>query len=301
MAVKISKHIKKLQLTTRRKVYSLFLGNYRSVFKGQGIDFEDLREYVPGDNIKDIDWNATARTGTLYVRKYLETKELKIIFAVDTSSSMGLNLTEKVSKTDLVIDFMLLISFAALQNNDRIGAALFNQEHLKTIQFGKGRSHMIRILDQTYLDLQQNYFRDTYFENILNYLLHNVKKRVITFFITDNIDLDDQRVEKLLKATNKKHELVFVHINELEPFLESVNIPLYVQDIETGKSELVRFNDKKYKTKILAHIKEQNKDLKKKLKRYNIDLITISPGDDLLLKLILYFKQKSIIGVRNVV
>lgn len=299
LARKLTKQIKQLKLTTRRKVYSLFLGNYRSVFKGQGIDFEDLREYVPGDSVKDIDWNATARTGKLYVRKYIETKELTVLFAVDTSSSMNWGISSPHSKRDLVLNFVTLISLAARQNNDKLGAILFNGNGVTTLPFKKSRAHMIRILDQTYTSLQENYYTQTSIDLALTHILHSLKKRAVCFIITDNLELTEPKTFKLLKACNLRHELAFIHVNDLHNLFENVKSGIYVEDIETGKNMYLDLADKNVQKKYMEKLNDQVYQLYSQLRKYNIDFITLAPEDDMLLKLILYFKKKALTQVRS--
>jgi len=297
--LKLGSQIKKLQLTTRRKVYSLFLGTYRSVFKGQGIDFEDLREYVAGDSVKDIDWNATARTGKLYVRKYIETKELTILFAVDTSSSMNWGISSPNAKRDLVLNFITLVSLAARQNNDKLGAILFNSKGITTIPFGKSRAHMIRILNQAHQELEENYYTQTDLTLAFSHMLHSLKKRVVCFFLTDNLDLTAPNIFKLIKACNLRHEIAFVHINDLHNLFQKVKDGIFAEDIETGDTMYLPFGDKSMQKKYMEKLNSQIFDLYSQLRRYHIDFINVAPEDDLLLKLILYFKKKALSQVRS--
>jgi uncharacterized protein (DUF58 family) len=293
--MKTSKYIKKLKLTPRRKVYSLFIGNFRSAFKGRGLDFEDLREYIPGDNIKDIDWNASARSNTIYIRKYIENRELNILFAVDTSSSMTWKLNERIDNKSLIIEFVLLICLAAMRNNDRLECLFFDNKVEVAVPPGKGKDQMLRIVRTLDNGLKENnVFKETDYQKMLQYLLKSVRSRKICFVITDNFDYEDEETNKLLKAVAKKHEVILVSINNFLEFLKDDSIPSNIEDIETGEILRLPSQNKKFRKKMISKLATFKNAMTKELRKAQVDTLSISFKSDLLYEMIYFFKQRAL-------
>lgn len=288
----ISSLIKKINLSTNKKVYSLFIGAYTSVFKGRGIDFEDLREYVPGDNVKDIDWNATARTGKVYIRKYIETRELTVLFAIDCSSSMNWNPYEKDSNIDLILSFIFLICLAAQRNADKFGAILFTNEIGPVIPYRKGKTHMLRILSETRKTLRSSYFQKTELNSILKHLLYNTRKRLVVFLITDSMEIANAATIKRLRAANKRHEITLVSLSTIAKLTKVVNRSINVQDIETGSINKLPFDDPVFREEMQNVVRQVFSKQKHMLKKARIDTFQLDSVDTLLKDLVLFFRNK---------
>ena len=291
--IKVSQHIKKLKLNTRKKVLTLFIGNFKSAFKGRGVDYEDLREYVPGDNVKDIDWNATARSDTVYVRKYIETRELEIFFGIDTSSSMKWKIDDELSNEQVLLDFLLIICFAAIRNGDRIGATFYNDTIVQQIPVKKGRSQMLRILNETQKEFQRkSYYSPTDHKTLLRHLIKVVHKRSLCFMITDNINHTDKELLQLLKAAGAKHDLILITIDNMLELIKKHGLPSNLEDIETGlevSDALNEFENQSFEDGRMSYRLE----LQKSLRRNRVDSIFLDSSSDILLDLILFFKKKS--------
>ncbi|HEX9805247.1 MAG TPA: DUF58 domain-containing protein [Candidatus Dojkabacteria bacterium] len=287
------RQVKQLELSTNRKVLTHFIGNYISAFKGQGIEFNDLREYIPGDSIKDIDWNSTAKTGALHVRKYIETRELILLFAVDSSSSMNWAPIPNYSKKDLVLNIITLLSLASERSSDRIGAAIFTDKLAASVDFRKGRSHMLKILKEVTNAISSSFFKDSNMNNILSFLLDGLKKRTICFLFTDQLDLEDKATLKKLKAVNKKHELVFVHVDDAYEILKDINEIIEVQDIESGEIIKIDFSNKNLVTQIIDENNKYREQMENFFRRSKISYLYINQNTNLLLELINFFDKKS--------
>lgn len=286
----VTQVIKNLKISSRRKVISELFGNYKSVFKGQGIEFEDLREYIPGDNIKDIDWNSTAKSGTVYIRKYKETRELNVLFAIDASSSMNWGINPKLLKKDIVLSIVYLLLLSSEKHGDRTGMTIFREKIIGQIAFRKGKEHTVKILKDLSSAYDESYFSKSDISILLKFLINNLKKRVVCFILTDQIDIDNNEVLKLLKTANKKHELILVNISDpFEQNMENLSSG-YFEDIETGETIYIEMDQNTNR-----FYKELYRDYKFRLKRFalrnNIGLIDITSGDDILTKLIGYFKR----------
>lgn len=274
----LSERIQKLHFSPRNKVINLLFGQYHSVFKGRGMEFEDLREYMIGDSIKDIDWKSTAKTGNIHIKKYKETRELHILFALDVSSSMQWKVDTTDSRLEQALDFITLVSLLAIAHNDTMGLLLYDTDVKKYVPFKRGNAQLIRMLREVSVLNQTPYWNETNTTNALQFLLNGVKKKTICFLITDSLDCTSHM--QLLRALNKKHECVVVYLGEKSFDFGSIKDVLYVQDIETGEVSPIDFQDTETQTAYLHHLQETERK-KKQLKKATVELITVTPDDDI--------------------
>ncbi|MFH1867791.1 MAG: DUF58 domain-containing protein [Candidatus Omnitrophota bacterium] len=277
----ILQKIRRIQITTSRMVTDVFAGQYQSVFKGKGMEFYEVREYQPGDDIRTIDWNVTARTGHPYIKKFVEERELTVMLLLDASMSCCFGSVEKM-KNQLAAEICSVLAFSAVQNNDRVGIIIFTDRIEKFIPARKGLSHVLRVIREAL------YFKPkgagTDISCALEYLNRVTTRKTITFIISDFFDKD---FKKLLSVSNKRHDIVAVTITDpRETELPDVGIMKF-SDAETGEDAIVDTGDpafrKEYKQDALKRIKERQ-ILFRSSKVDNIDLYTNAPYTKELIK-----------------
>src|SRR3954468_23694412 len=225
----ILKKIRALEIKTRGLVETAFAGDYHSVFKGRGMNFEDVREYQPGDEIRSIDWNVTARMGTAFVKKFTEERELTVMLVVDVSASGTFGSTTQ-SKRELAAEIACLLAFSAIRNNDKVGLLLFTDGVELFIPPKKGRSHTLRIIREILFFEPAG--RGTQPKVALDYLNKIVTRRAVVFFISDFLGED---FSKKLAVTARRHDFIAVQIqDEREEVLPNIGI-VTLEDAETGE------------------------------------------------------------------
>lgn len=232
------KKVRKIEIKTRGLSSHIFAGEYHSAFKGRGMAFSEVREYQPGDDIRAIDWNVTARFNHPYVKVFEEERELTVMLIVDISGSEEFG-TQKQQKKDLITELCAVLAFSAIQNNDKIGVVFFSDQIEKFIPPKKGKSHILRIIRE--LIEYKPKSKGTDIGNALRYFNNTIKKRSIAFLISDFMS---EGFEDSLKIANQKHDLVTLRIyDERETILPDMGL-IHVKDAETGKTILVDSSDK---------------------------------------------------------
>ncbi len=235
----VLKRVRSLEIRVRRLVNTLFIGGYHAHFKGQGIEFSDVREYQPGDDVRVIDWNVTARLGFPYVKKFVEERDLTVILAVDISSS-SLFSTKERTKRDLAAEICALLAFSAIRNNDKVGLVTFTDRVERFIPPRKGSEHALRVVRELLYSRPSN--KGTSIASALHYINRLLKRKSVIFLVSDFID---QGYEPVLRVTNKRHEVIAISIDDpREVGLPSVGI-LALHDAETGEDVLLDTSDKK--------------------------------------------------------
>jgi uncharacterized protein (DUF58 family) len=228
----IAQKIRRIQITTNRLVNESLAGEYHSVFKGRGMEFDEVREYQHGDDVRTIDWNVTSRAGHPFIKRYVEERELTVILLIDASASGNFGSAGKL-KSEITAEISALLAFSAIKNNDRVGAILFTDRVEKFIPPRRGSTHVLRVIREVLFHKPQH--RGTRIEKALEHLNLVVRKRAVVFLISD---LLDQRFEQSLKAANRKHDFVILQVvDNREKELPAVGI-LELCDAETG--EIVR-------------------------------------------------------------
>src|ERR1700733_5882502 len=230
----ILKKVRQIELRTRRLVTDALAGEYHSVFKGRGMDFDEVREYSPGDEVRLIDWNVTARTGVPFIKKLREERELTLLLAVDVSAS-GKFGSNAQSKRELAAEIASVLAFSAIRNRDKVGLLLFTDEVEQYIPPTKGRQHVLRVIREILFHTPQR--RGTNVASALDFVNDVLRRRAVVFVISDFIESPEafQRLKRQLRLTNKRHDLVLLHLRDRhEEELPALGL-LTLEDPETGE------------------------------------------------------------------
>ena len=266
------KKIRKIEIRTHQMAQDLLAGAYHSVFKGRGMDFEEVREYQPGDDVRLIDWNVTARTSTPHIKKYREERELSMMVVVDISASDQLG-SGAQSKKELAAEVASVLAFSASQNGDKIGLLLYTDVVESFIPPRKGRSHVFRILREIL------YFRParkgTSLKAALRYLNLVLGRSGVIFIVSDFLDSD---YEKALRVTNQKHDVVAISIHDRRE-LELPDVGLIaLEDAESGEIMEVDTSSAELREKFAAEAARQRRERQSWLKRTGLDIIEMETG-----------------------
>ena len=283
----VFKKIRRIQITTSRMVTDVFAGQYQSVFKGRGIEFYEVREYLPGDDIRTIDWNVTARMGHPYIKKFVEERELTVMLLLDVSMSCQFG-SVRQTKSQLAAELCSLLALSAINNNDKVGIIIFTDRIEKFIAPRKGLKHVLRVLREAL------YFnptgKGTDISLALEYLNRVSKRKTISFIISDFFAPD---YKKLLSVSNKRHDMVAISITDpREIDLPDVGI-IKLADAESGKSFFIDSSNplfrRRYTESALNRI-EQRRKLLRSINVDNIDIRTDIPYEKELVK---FFKIRA--------
>jgi uncharacterized protein (DUF58 family) len=280
------KKIRQIEIYTSRAVNASFAGQYESVFKGRGMQFDEVREYTPGDDIRNIDWNVTARTGKAYIKRFVEEREMTVIFAVDLSASGDFGTVNKV-KNELAAEFCAVLAFAAVKNNDKVGLVIFTDQIELFIPPKKGRSHVLRLIRELlYFKMPH---RKTNIPMAIDYLASVIRKRATVFVVSDFIETNFQKPLGLL---NKRHDVIGVCVSDrAETELPSVGI-IEVQDAETGEIMLIDTSSASFRKKYSASGAERFDQLGQQLRSINVDCINISTDKPYIQDLVRFFHMR---------
>ena len=279
--------IRRIQITTSRLVNESLAGEYHSVFKGRGMEFDEVREYQHGDDVRTIDWNVTSRAGRPFVKRYVEERELTVMLLVDMSASGAFGSAGKM-KSEIAAEISALLAFSAIKNSDRVGAILFTDRVEKFIPPRRGSKHVLRVIREMLFHKPQH--RGTCIQKALEHLNLVVHKRSVVFLISD---LLDQGFEQSLKVANRRHDIVMIQIMDpRERELPDVGI-LEIRDSETG--EIVRIDT------ALPWIRDtfrENWDrnqarLAKLFDSHRMDHLTVETGRAYDIPLIRFFEQRA--------
>ena len=282
----ILKKIRALEIKTKGLVQTVFAGDYHSVFKGRGMNFEDVREYQPGDEIRAIDWNVTARLGTAFVKKFTEERELTVVLVVDVSASGNFGSVVQ-SKRELAAEVACLLAFSAIRNNDKVGLLLFSDRVELFIPPKKGRSHTLRIIREILFFEPAG--RGTAPALALDYLNKVVTRRAVVFFVSDFQTGDFSRE---LSVSGRRHDFIAVHIqDQREEVLPNVGI-ITLEDAETGDQIEINTADRTTRERFSALAETRRTELNRTLRRSRIDAILLRTDEDYLPALRSFFKQR---------
>ncbi len=280
----IIKRIRKIEITTRNLVNDLFSGEYHSLFKGQGLEFSEVRAYQIGDSFRQIDWNVTARHGYPYIKKFEETRELNVMFMVDSSASTLFG-TKNYLKSELITEITALLSFSALSNNDKVGLLLFTNEVEKYIPPRKGKKSALRILRDILYFEPKNVKTDI--KTAVEYIYRLIKKRSIIFVISDFLDNDYQDSLKLLA---KKHDVIALRIMDRA----ELEIPdaglLHLIDPETNTTFTLNSSSKTIRKKYNAAVQKQENEIIENFRKIKVDLVTLYTDKPYVPELMKFFK-----------
>ena len=282
----IIKKVRKIQITTSHLVTDVFAGHYQSVFKGKGMAFEEVREYYPGDDIRSIDWNVTARMGHPYVKKFVEERELTVMFLMDLSSSCLFG-TVRQFKSELAAELCALLSFSAIKNNDRVGLIVFTDHVEKFVPPQKGIHHILRMIrDALYIEPKG---KGTDIPLALEYLNKVSTRRTVTFLLSD---FYATHFERALSVASKRHDLIAIAL--LDPVeLHMPNIGLIqLDDPEKRGSFLIDTSDQEWRSQYNRNAQKRVEERKRLFRSIPIDHIEIRIDAPYLPTLIKFFKMR---------
>ncbi|KJJ83844.1 protein containing DUF58 [Candidatus Omnitrophus magneticus] len=283
----IIQKIRRVQITTSRKVTDVFAGQYQSVFKGLGIEFEEVREYIPGDDIRSIDWNVTARIGHPYIKKFVEERELTIMILLDVSMSSMFG-TRARMKSNLAAEFCSVMAFSAIKNNDKVGMITFSDRIENFIPPRKGTKHVLRVIRETLYNKPIG--KGTDINCVLEYFSRVTKRSAITFLVSDFISPD---FSKLLNVTNKRHDIIAVTVTDpMELELASSGI-ISMRDAETGDRAIIDTASSGIRAHYRATIQKKIIERDKMFKSAGVDRIDIITNKSYVEPLKLFFKTRA--------
>lgn len=282
----ILKKIRRLELRTRRLVNSTFAGQYHSVFKGRGMNFEEVREYAPGDEIRSIDWNVTARMNTPYVKKFTEERELTVLLVVDVSASGTFGSVE-LSKRELAAEVASILAFSAINNNDKVGLLLFSDEVELYIPPKKGRLHTLRLIREMLYFQPKG--RGTNLAGALDYLNRVTSRKAVVFLISDFLAPD---FAKALTIASRRHDVVAMPVRDPgECDLPDVGI-VTLEDAETGEQIDINTGSRAIRRGLKDLEETRRKSLERLLRSRRIDIVPLATNEDYLLPLRAFFTQR---------
>ena len=287
-ASELLKKVRKIEIKTKGLSRNIFAGEYHSAFKGRGMAFSEVREYQFGDDIRNIDWNVTARYGHPFIKIFEEERELTVMLLVDVSGSRDFGTVERMKK-NVIIEIAAILSFSAISNNDKIGVIFFSDQIEKFIPPKKGRTHTLRIIRE--LIEFEPVSRKTDISVALRYLTNAMKRRVTAFIISDLMD-NPASMEQALSIANNKHDMVGLRIyDEREAELPSVGM-IKFKDAETGEYLWVDSSSRNVRETYRKHWSERNKQLDSLLKKTGLDYANISTREDYVKSLVALFKKR---------
>jgi uncharacterized protein (DUF58 family) len=282
----ILKKVRRIEITTKRLVNDLFSGEYHSTFKGQGMEFEEVRQYIPGDDIRLIDWNVTARTGFPHVKKFREERELSVVILVDASSS-GRFGTKTRFKSDTAAELCAVLAFSAIKNNDKVGLVIFTDQIELFIPPKKGRGHVLRLIREMLYFQPKGVGTDI--GGALEYMNRVIKRKSVVFLLSDFLS---GGFHKPLQIANNKHDIVAVKITDpRETSFDDVGL-IELEDAETGEVILVDTSSSDFRNKFAAKAKEDGLSLKRSFQLINLDFINIRTDQSYVIPLITFFKMR---------
>ncbi len=282
----ILKKVQLIQIVASRMVNDMFAGQYQSVFRGRGMEFDEVREYQPGDDVRNIDWNVTARTGVPYIKQFSEERELTVIFLVDVSASGAFGSVDR-SKLELVIEVAAMLMFSALKNNDKVGLILFCDEVIRYFPPHKGKGNVLRFIRE--LVSAKPVPRDTNLDGALEFLNSVQKKRSVVFLISDFIGA---AAGKTMAVTNRRHDLIAVNISDpRELAIPDVGF-IRLRDAETGEVVDVDAHHPRVRALFESRSRERSDGLSEGFKKIGMDELCINTSEDYLKNLRRFFRMR---------
>ncbi len=281
------KRVRRIEIKTKGLSQQIFAGEYHSAFKGKGMAFSEVREYQYGDDIRNIDWNVTARFNHPYVKIYEEERELTVMLLIDVSGSREFASQDRLKK-NLITELAAVLSFSAISNNDKTGAILFSDKVEKFIPPKKGRQHILRIIRELINFEPEN--RGTNIHEALEYLINAIKKRSTAFLISDMLD---SNYEDALKICCRKHDLIALRVfDQREVELPNIGL-IRMKDAETGKLKWIDSSDKKIRSIYNENWQRRNKETDEILNKHGIDYACLATHLDYVKPLMQLFKKRA--------
>jgi uncharacterized protein (DUF58 family) len=285
-AQELFKKVRKIEIKTRGLSNQIFSGEYHSVFKGRGMAFSEVREYQFGDDIRNIDWNVTARFNHPFIKVFEEERELTVMLLIDVSGSNNFGTNQQL-KQELITEIAAVLSFSAIQNNDKVGVIFFSDIIEKFIPPKKGSSHILRIIRELIDFKARN--TGTNISEALRYLTNAIKKKSTVFLISDFMD---NNLEKALQIANYKHDLIALRITDpRETDIPNVGL-VRMRDAETGALQWVDTSSEKTRMALQNFAREKSASLDSALARSGVDMVRLYTGRDYVKPLMNLFKKR---------
>ncbi len=285
----VLKKVRQIEIRTNREVTDVLGGQYHSVFKGHGMEFEEVREYLPGDEVRSIDWNVTARFGHPYIKKFKEERELTVMLIVDVSAS-GQFGSVRQTKNELAAELAAVLAFSAIRNNDKVGLIMFTDQIEKYVPPKKGRRHVLRVIREILAFQPKG--RGTNLKAALDYLNHVQSRRAVTFVLSDFQVEDEEVVRKKLRVASKRHDVVALSLRDpREEELPAVGL-VELRDAETNERALVDTFDRNVREQFAVKSRLRLEALRRLLRSASVDHVEIRCETDYMLPLIKFFKMR---------
>jgi uncharacterized protein (DUF58 family) len=286
-SAELFKKVRKIEIKTRGLSNQIFSGQYHSVFKGRGMAFSEVREYQPGDDIRSIDWNVTARFNHPYIKIFDEERELTVMLLIDVSGSNRFG-TKRSFKQDVITEIAAVLAFSAIQNNDKVGVIFFSDTIEKFIPPKKGTSHILRIIREL-IEFKPLHHQTSLTEP-LRFLTNAIKKRCTAFILSDFLN---RGFEDAIKIANKKHDLIAVRVfDERELELPDVGL-LRLRDAETQKQFWIDSSDRRVRRQYNNWYKAHNEYIADTFVRSGVDVVKIATDQDYIKPLLGLFRKRS--------
>lgn len=280
------KQVRQIEIRTRGLVNQVFSGEYHSVFKGRGMEFSEVREYQFGDDIRNIDWNVTARFGHPFIKVFEEERELTVMLMVDLSGSLIFGTLEK-TKQQVAAELSAILAFSAMKNNDKVGLLLFTDKIEKFVPPRKGRLHVLRIIRDV-LSFEPT-GKSTNIKNALEFMNNAIKKRSIVFLLSDFMD---SGYEKIIRVVGKKNDLIGVILNDQrEKEIPKIGLIKFT-DAETGEERWIDTSSKIFQTRLASYRWNKMEKLKSLFLSSRIDNIEVQTGGDYVKPLVEFFRLR---------
>jgi len=286
LSPELVKKIKQIQIYTSRMVNASFAGQYESVFKGRGMQFEEVREYTPGDDVRTIDWNVTARANKPYIKRFVEEREMTLMLLVDMSASGAFGTCEKL-KNELAAEFCAVLAFAAIRNNDKVGLIIFTDQVELYIPPKKGTSHVLRLIRELLCYKIED--KKTNIPVALDYLAKVTRKRATVFLVSDFIAGDFSRS---LSLVNKRHDVIAVNVQDpAELGMPPVGLVEF-KDAETGKIRVIDSSSTAFRRIYERENLRRNEELSQLFRSIDVDSISIETGRPYIHDLVKFFHMR---------
>lgn len=278
--------VRRIEIKTRSIVNDILSGEYHSVFKGRGMEFSEVRTYIEGDDIRTIDWNVTARAGDLYVKKYVEERELTVMLVVDASASGNFGTVNKM-KAEIAVELCALLAFSAIKNNDRVGLIIFTSEVEKYIPPKKGKNHVLRVIRELL------YFKPekpgTDIAKAVEYLNRVQRKKAVVFFVSDFLS---SGFESAFRVTGKRYDMIAISLfDPRENKFPNVGL-IELRDPETQQTILIDSGSRSFREKFLRNNEKRRLELKSLFHSMGVDQIEITTAEDYVEPLVRFFKKR---------
>lgn len=288
-STELLKKVRKIEIKTKGLSQNIFAGEYHSAFKGRGMTFSEVREYQYGDDIRDIDWNVTARHNRPYVKVYEEERELTVMLLVDVSGSKNFGAVG-VEKKEMMAEIAATLAFSAIQNNDKVGVIFFTDKVEKFIPPKKGRKHILLVIRELLNFKPES--RGTNIGNVLEYLTSALKKHCATFLISDFIDGNDYY--KAMSIASRKHDLTAIQVyDKREATLPNVGL-MKVEDAETGAVKWVNTSSASVRNAYKKWWYERQQTMNNTLMRCNVDIASVATDEDYVKSLMALFGKRGV-------